>query len=235
LHQRQFAEALEANRRALAIDSTNVTMLQLRALIYAGQGQLEAARNSLANVPPNVDQTDLVALVAGWGGYTWLLGDDQRAALFRLRPAAFNNDRGLWALTISAQYWFQGDTALARAYADTALTPLADRVQAYPQEPSARLLYGLALARLGRNDAARREADNARRLAPLAVDPVRNSMAHRGAAWVYATVGDADEALTVLDSLLRVPGVISRGMLRVDPAWAPLRNDPRFVRLAEAR
>ena len=235
LHQRQFGEALEANRRALALDSTNVVMLQLRALIYAGQGQLEAARSSLANVPPNVDQTDLVALVAGWGGYTWLLDDDQRAILFRLRPAAFNNDRGLWALTISAQYWFQGDTALARAYADTALTPLASKVQAHPQEPIARVLHGLALARLGRKDAARREADEARRLAPLAVDPVRNSVAHRGAAWVYATAGDEDGALMVLDSLLHVPGVISQGMLRIDPAWAPLRGDPRFTRIAEAR
>ncbi len=235
LHQRQFDEALEANQRALALDSTNVVMLQLRALIYAGQGQLEAARASLTNVPPNVDQTDLVALVAGWGGYTWLLDDDQQAILFRLRPAAFNNDRGKWALTISAQYWFQGDSALARAYADTALAPLASKVQAHPQEPIARILHGLALARLGRKDAARREADEARRLAPLAMDPVKNSMAHRGAAWVYATVGDSDGALTVLDSLLHVPGVISRGMLRIDPTWIPLRNDPRFVSLAQAR
>ncbi|MBA3496616.1 MAG: protein kinase [Gemmatimonadales bacterium] len=235
LHQRQFDEALEANQRALALDSTNVVMLQLRALIYAGQGQLEAARASLTNVPPNGDQTDLVALVAGWGGYTWLLDDDQQAILFRLRPAAFNNDRGQWALTISAQYWFQGDSALARAYADTALAPLASKVQAHPQEPIARILHGLALARLGRKDAARREADEARRLAPLAMDPVKNSMAHRGAAWVYATVGDSDGALTVLDSLLHVPGVISRGMLRIDPTWIPLRNDPRFVSLAQAR
>jgi eukaryotic-like serine/threonine-protein kinase len=235
LHQRQFSEALEANRRALALDSTNVVMLQLRALIYAGQGRLEAARASLSNVPPNVDQTDLVALVAGWGGYTWLLDDDQQAILFRLRPAAFNNDRGLWALTVSAQYWFQGDSISARAYADTALSPLASKVQAHPQEPIARILHGLALARLGRKDAARHEADEARRLAPLGVDPVKNSMAHRGAAWVYATIGDAEGALTVLDSLLHIPGVVSQGMLRVDPAWTPLRQDPRFSRLAEAR
>jgi TolB-like protein/Flp pilus assembly protein TadD len=235
LHQRQFAQALEANRRALAIDSTNVTMLQLRALIHAGQGQLDAARASLSAAPANVDQRDLVALVAGWGGYTWLLDDDQRAVLFRLRPAAFNNDRGIWALTISAQYWFQGDTALARAYADTALRPLADGVAAGAQDPIAHVLYGLALARLGRSDPARREADVARRLAPLAADPVRNSNAHRGAAWVYATVGDADQAIAVLDSLLRVPGVMSSGMLQIDPAWAPLRGDPRFAKLAGAR
>jgi serine/threonine-protein kinase len=234
LHQRQFAQAMEANRRALAIDSTNVTMLQLRALIYAGQGQLDSARASLSAAPANVDQRDLVALVAGWGGYTWLLDDDQRAVLFRLRPAAFNDDRGIWALTISAQYWFQGDTALARAYADTALQPLADRVAAHGQEPIAHVLYGLALARLGRSDAARREADAARRLAPLAADPVKNSNAHRGAAWIYATVGEADQALTVLDSLLRVPGVMSSGMLRVDPAWAPLRGNPRFASLTQA-
>jgi serine/threonine-protein kinase len=232
LHQRQFDRALDACARALALDSTHVTYLQLRALIYAGQGDLEAARRSLREVPTAVDQGDLVALVAGWGGYTWLLNEDQQATLVRLLPTAFNNDRGIWALTLSAHYWFGGDSARAKAYADTAERELGPKVET---RPITRMLHGLALARIGRYAEARREADLVRQLTPLAADPVANSMAYRGAAWIYATIGARDEALTVLDSLMRLPGVMSAGMLRVDPAWTPLHRDPRYERLAQAQ
>jgi eukaryotic-like serine/threonine-protein kinase len=232
LHQRQFDRALDACARALALDSTNVTNLQLRALIHAGQGDLEAARRSLREVPASVDQADLVALVAGWGGYTWLLNEDQQATLVRLLPTAFNNDRGLWALTLSAHYWFEGDSARAKAYADTAERELAPKIETRPID---RMLHGLALARIGRYAEARREADVVRQLTPLAADPVGNSMAYRGAAWIYATIGARDEALTVLDSLIRLPGAMSSGMLRVDPAWTPLHGDPRYERLAQAQ
>ena len=49
-------------------------------------------------------------------------------------------------------------------------------------------------------------------------------------------LGQADEAIAILRKLLRKPGddCITTALLRADPIWNPLRNDPRFQKLTEA-
>jgi eukaryotic-like serine/threonine-protein kinase len=229
---RQFPQALEANARAIVIDSTSPENLSMRALIYASQGDLEAARASLAHLPAGTDEAALVTYVAAFGGWVWLLNDRQQEMLVRLRPAAFGNRRGLWAITLSFAYRLNGDSARMRAYADTAEREYRTDIRQDSTAAVPLMFHALALARLGRRDAARREADAARRLAPLTHDPRVNNATNRGVAWVYATIGANDAAVALIDSLLREPGVLSPGMLRLDPAWAPLRDDPRFKRLA---
>jgi serine/threonine protein kinase len=229
---RQFPQALEANARAIAIDSTFPENLVMRALIYASQGDLEAARASLADLPGGTDEAAVVTSAAAFGGWVWLLNDRQQEMLLRLRPAAFGNRRGIWAITLSLAYRLQGDSARMRAYADTAEGEYRADIRQDSTAALPRMFHAIALARLGQRDAAHREADAARRLAPLTHDPRVNNAINRGVAWTYATIGANDAAIALLDSLLRAPGILSPGMLRVDPAWAPLRDDPRFKRLA---
>jgi serine/threonine-protein kinase len=50
-------------------------------------------------------------------------------------------------------------------------------------------------------------------------------------AIIYTMVGNADEAVNTLDRLLSIPSWMSASMLRVDPVWKPLRNNPRFQKL----
>ena len=50
---------------------------------------------------------------------------------------------------------------------------------------------------------------------------------------VEAHVGETDAAIEHIRHLLSIPCLLSPGLLRIDPSWAPLRNDPRFRKLAE--
>jgi hypothetical protein len=50
-------------------------------------------------------------------------------------------------------------------------------------------------------------------------------------AQVYTWTGEKDLAMQTLQNLLKVPGYLTYGYLRVDPAWDPLHGEPRFEAL----
>jgi hypothetical protein len=44
-------------------------------------------------------------------------------------------------------------------------------------------------------------------------------------------VGEYDEAIRLLEDLMSMPTGLGVGALRLDPAWKPLHNNPRFQAL----
>ena len=57
------------------------------------------------------------------------------------------------------------------------------------------------------------------------------------AAIARAQLGETDAVLKRVKQLLKRPGAnsITPALLRADPLWDPLRNDPRFQELAETK
>ncbi len=53
-------------------------------------------------------------------------------------------------------------------------------------------------------------------------------------ARIYVMVGEFDAAIDQLEFLLSRPGQLSIPLLRLDPAWAPLRDRPHFKKLIES-
>ena len=56
-------------------------------------------------------------------------------------------------------------------------------------------------------------------------------------ARAYVTLHDFDRAIPLLENALKAPAVegITPAYLRLDPSWDPIRNDPRFQKLANAK
>jgi tetratricopeptide (TPR) repeat protein len=219
----------------LSLAPTSLDLIETKAMIYLGQGDLAGARAVLRAVPAEVDPAALVAYIANYGGLVWLLDEAQQRLLFRLSPAQFNDDRGNWASTLAEAYLVRGDTALARAYADSALPSLQVRVRAVPRDATQHALLGVTLAFLGRYTEAVSEGEHALALTPIARDALTGGFDQHQLVKIYLLAGEPNKALDRLEPLLTTPYWLSPGWLRIDPYFARLRGNPRFERLIAAQ
>jgi len=201
-------------------------------------GDVAQAKAAFARIPANVDPTGQVRYsrfkVAMWLG--------QSAEAMRLldgapdwirtnpahRPVATSSLRGQ-ALEAA------GQPETARAAFAAAIPLLEERIRSGGGEPSLHLSLGRAYAGMGRKEDALREGRKAVELLPVSRDAFDGPSYLEQLAQIQARVGNTDEALALLRQLLEVPAglVLSPRVLRLDPAWDSLRNDPRFQKLCE--
>jgi serine/threonine protein kinase len=97
----------------------------------------------------------------------------------------------------------------------------------------ARELLGVALAYLGRKDAAVREGQRGLELTPVAANAQTGPYLQHQLARIYILLGEQEKALDQLEPLLKIPYYLSTGWLRIDPTFDPLRKNPRFQKLVE--
>jgi serine/threonine-protein kinase len=68
---------------------------------------------------------------------------------------------------------------------------------------------------------------------PVAEDALTGAdmLAHQ--AQLYVRVGQPDKAIALIGRVLSMPTgmILSSALLRLDPIWDPLRDDPRFKAL----
>ena len=121
--------------------------------------------------------------------------------------------------------------AEARAAYEEARGILEASVREVPDDAMRHALLGQIYAALGRKEDAIREGKRAVEILPESKDALEGPMTTIGLAQIYAVVGDRDGALSLLEHLLEIPSSLSVQMLRLDPIWDSLRNDPRFIAL----
>jgi serine/threonine-protein kinase len=231
LWSRRYDEAMEATDAALAIQPSNVSLVEGKAMIYLARGDLAGARKVLAQPPPGIDLPTLVAYIATYWDLYWVLDAEQRALVKRLTPATFDGDAGSWGLALAGVYEVEGDRRRMAAYGDSARAAFEQQLYAAPDNAQLHVLLGVALAYAGRKTDAIREGERA-----VALDSTRSQtgtyLQHQ-LARIYILTGDAEKALDRLEPLLKRPYYLSPGWLKVDPTFDPLRNNPRFKKLVE--
>jgi serine/threonine-protein kinase len=231
--QRRYPEARLMVDHALALAPSDINLLELKVMIRLAEGDLAGARAVIKAAPKAVDPTALVAFLATYWDLFWVLDDTQQLLLLSLGPDAFDNDRGAWAIVRAQTYWVRGDRARARIYADSARIAFEPQVRAAPKDEQRHVVYGLALAYLGRKTEAVREGQRAIAILPIEKDAFGGAYMQHQLARIYMLVGEPDKALEHLEPLLERPYYLSPGWLNIDPTFDPIRSHPRFRRLVE--
>ena len=124
------------------------------------------------------------------------------------------------------------DDTGARAAFLKAKTTLEDQLKRSPDNPDIHIQLAKVLAFLSEKDSALAEAQRATELIPQS-DAFGGPEIMSGVAEVYATLGENDRAIEILDGLLSRPSGVTAQALKVNPIWDPLRNDPRFQGLID--
>jgi TolB-like protein/Flp pilus assembly protein TadD len=228
---RRYPEAREAIDPALALSPTNLSTIEYKAMTYLAEGDLAGARAVLKAVPKEVEPTALVALMAQYWDLVWVLDEEQREILLRLTPAAFDDDKGGWALCLVQAYALKGDAANVRTFAEEARKAFEEQLRVAPNNAQLHVELGLALAFLGRKGEAIREGGRGVALDPVSRDPNAGAYNQHQLVRIYMLVGEPEKALDQLEPLLKMPYYLSPGWLSIDPNFDPLRKNPRFQKL----
>jgi len=228
---RAFERAQEEVRRAIAIAPDRYTAYFLGGFNYlAWDGSTDRARRLFESAPKPDFPLFLLELD--------LYDRKPRSALARLNDTAIDTfvDQGLFApkdLLRCRCLSEMDEEQAAKEACGSAIVELVRELEARPHDHRLHISLGHAYALLGQSEDAMRAGERAAALVPISKDMEEGTGQAIELAKIYASVGEADKALDLIEELLSIPSWLSVGLLRLDPVWDPLRDHPRFQALLE--
>jgi TolB-like protein/Tfp pilus assembly protein PilF len=235
---RRFPEALRKLDQVLDITPDDVDALALKAGISQAEGDLPRAAALLAPLHPNAD--DDVAL--GTQVNQAILERRPAQIIPRLKEILAKPDPTLGYINGDLRFWLgwvqeiAGDHVAAQESWRRARSELEPFLKEQPENYF--LIGDLALTNMGLGDkaAAFALAERAMAVNPIEKDALYGPVPIEILARVAARMGEPDRAIAALQKLLSIPsaGPLTPALLRLDPMFDPLRNDPRFQKLANS-
>jgi serine/threonine protein kinase/Flp pilus assembly protein TadD len=242
---RRFPEALRKLDQVLDITPDDLDTLVQKAAIAQAEGDLSRAAALLAPLHPPADDPAALEIQV----YQAILERRPAPVIPWLKEILAKPDPALGYNNGELRFWLGwaqevgGDRAAAQETWRQARTELESFLK---EEPENYLLIGdLALTNMGLGDKAAALALSEREMAtiPVEKDPLDGPAAIEILARVAAQMGEPDRAIAALHKLLsvsyegalagRVP--LTPALLRLDPMFDSLRNDPRFQKLCEEK
>ncbi|MHC4579646.1 MAG: protein kinase domain-containing protein [Planctomycetota bacterium] len=224
---RRFAEADRHFDRGIAAAPDQNRFYAGKATnLLAWKGDTKGARATLERAP------EPARLYREWIKVEWFEREFAQAlARLAAAPRESAMDQLVVPVLTGLTHLYLDQPAQARRALESAASGLAAAVERQPEDALLRVLLGLTHAGLGRKEDALHAGKAAVRLA--AADRVLEPLAQGFLAWIYATVGEKEAALDLLERLLATAYLesLTASLLRLDPAWDPLRDHPRFQAL----
>ena len=234
---RKYQQAERYYDRAISLSPDLPLAYGRKAGIYVqAEGSTEKARSFLAEALRNIrspEDSEIVNLLIMLD----VFDRNYQGALDQLSLVSEDIDDQFNFIPNSLRYaeiyGYMDENELAKKYYGDARSILDAKIQERYEDARFHSALGIAYAGLGRKEDAIREGKLAVELLPVAREAWRGLFKVEALAKIYVMVGESDAAIDQLEFLLSVPGEMSIHLLRLDPAWNPLRDHPRFKKLVE--
>jgi len=235
---RRYVDMAGALDRALAVSPSDATSRVARALVdLESRGETQSARDVIHEVVAE-DPSATDAVAEQWFYLALCRRDPTETA----RALASMPPEGTVPVNVRMPKNFcEGVAARARDDASaaesgfvSARAEMARLVGEQSDYAEALSVLGMSEAALGHKEDALRHGERAVQVFPVTKDAITGAEILRNLAITYAWAGEKDLAIKQLEDVVRIPGPISYGQLRLHPWWDPLRVDPRFEKIVQS-
>jgi TolB-like protein/cytochrome c-type biogenesis protein CcmH/NrfG len=227
--KRDYSAAITVYDHILAVEPGNIPAIWGKTFCFWAMGNLEAADQFLAkvNAPAHVRAHHAFMRRR----YPEALDLFSKALDEKPDP---DEERGL-LMDIGGVQQRLGDAAASKASYQQAVQQFTQALSKPGADDDAELHSGLGRAYAGLGDAPRAIVEGRKSMAikPASEDPLDGPLQEEAMAQIYALLGDADGAILVLKRWVQVSSAtsVTPALLRIDPIWDRIRNDPRFQEL----
>ena len=234
---RNFEAADKTIDRVIVAAPNSLQGAALKGLVAVKwKGDPSVTEKQWSSIPPESDPNGLMT----WA-QVWILTLQQRFSDALQVLERFRGETMFTSTTAPSPkayvkgmiYLLQGDKVRAQHELEQARLVSEKLLREVPDDPARHAQHGLILAALGQKQEAITEGKRAVALLPESQDALDGPRGTEALAEIYAWTGEFDEAFRLLDHLLAAPSGLTVPMFKLDPAWEPLRKDPRYQALID--